>query len=72
MADLLLFCEEPYRSDLKPARTSSENSCGCPLLQTFMLRRLPKSGQLSFKREETFASMVDGAYAAGNPNINHD
>src|SRR5581483_662770 len=22
-------CEDPYRSDLKPARTSSANSCGC-------------------------------------------
>jgi hypothetical protein len=26
---LLLSCEEPYRSDLKPARTSSEKSFGC-------------------------------------------
>ena len=26
---LLLSCEEPYRSDLKPARTSSERSFGC-------------------------------------------
>ena len=24
-----LSCEEPYRSDLKPARTSSEKSFGC-------------------------------------------
>src|SRR4029077_16516384 len=26
---LLLSCEEPYRSDRKPARTSSEKSLGC-------------------------------------------
>src|SRR4029077_10158660 len=26
---LLLSCEEPYRSDRKPARTSSEKSFGC-------------------------------------------
>src|SRR5580704_476116 len=29
MAHLLLSCDEPYRSDLKPARTSSEKSFGC-------------------------------------------
>ena len=29
IAHLLLSCEEPYRSDLKPARISSEKSCGC-------------------------------------------
>jgi hypothetical protein len=29
MAHFLLSCEEPYRSDLKPARTSSEKSFGC-------------------------------------------
>ncbi len=29
MAHFLLSCEERYRSDLKPARTSSEKSFGC-------------------------------------------
>jgi pimeloyl-ACP methyl ester carboxylesterase len=29
MANFLPSCEEPYRSDLKPARTSSEKSFGC-------------------------------------------
>jgi hypothetical protein len=29
MAHLLFSCEEPYRSDLKAARTYSEKSFGC-------------------------------------------
>ncbi len=29
MAHLVRSCEDPYRSDLKPARTSSEKSFGC-------------------------------------------